>query len=90
MSSRGMSEPAPPERAASQKPHHSLLEICLSTALGFGISFCAGLVIFPVFGWRITLGANFGVTAFYTVISIARGYAFRRLFNALHARGMLR
>lgn len=67
-----------------QSKKHSLLEVCLGTAIGFIIAYTANLIIFPVFGWSLGYGENFLLTCFFTVISIVRGYAVRRLFNWLH------
>jgi hypothetical protein len=65
----------------------SALEAITSTAIGFGVSLAAGAVVFPAFGWHLTLGENLSVTAIYTVISIVRGYAVRRLFNMMANHG---
>lgn len=73
-----------------QKKHHSLLEVCLSTAIGFVISFAANLVIMPVvFGFHPSATENLIATIFFTVISVVRGYYVRRLFNTLHTKGIL-
>lgn len=73
-----------------QKKRHSLLEVCLSTAIGFVISFLANLVVMPVvFGIHPSVQANTVATIFFTFISVVRGYYVRRLFNLLHTRGIL-
>jgi len=63
----------------------SLVEIILNTMIGFWISFAAWPLIAPMFGIEYTVSSNFGITAIYTALSIARGYAVRRFFaNGLH------
>jgi hypothetical protein len=64
----------------------SLIETMVNIAIGFSINFCANMLIFPLFGFHITPGANFTLGVIYTVISVVRSYAIRRWFNArLHA-----
>jgi hypothetical protein len=64
-----------------QKRKHSILEILASTAIGFAISLSALYFIFPFFGIESTHSKNIGITVFFTVISIIRGYFVRRFFN---------
>ena len=73
----------------SQKPAHSLLETCLNTASGFVVSLAATAVVFPAFGVKSSAAQNLGITVVYTIISVARSYAWRRAFNWLHATGRL-
>ncbi len=39
----------------------------------------------PLFGLRVSLSENFGIAAVFTVISLVRSFALRRLFNAMGA-----
>lgn len=68
----------------SQSRLQSLVETSASTAVGFGISWAATLVVLPLFGHQPSVADGFGITVFFTVISLVRGYALRRLFNHLH------
>ena len=64
----------------------SFYEACLNVLIGFSINFVANLLIFPLFGFHISPGANFIMGLMYTVISVARSYFIRRYFNGkLHA-----
>lgn len=64
----------------------SLIEAIVNTCIGFAINFCANLLIFPLFGFHISLTSNFVMGLIYTLISVARSYVIRRFFNAkLHA-----
>ena len=60
----------------------SLIEALINTCIGFTINYVANLLIFPLFGFHITPGANFALGLIYTVISVVRSYAVRRWFNA--------
>lgn len=64
----------------------SLIEACINVVIGFSINYFANLLIFPLFGFHISPGANFVLGLLYTVISVVRSYCVRRWFNAkLHA-----
>lgn len=60
----------------------SLIEAIINVLIGFCINFSANMMIFPMFGFHITPGANFLLGMIYTVISVVRSYAVRRWFNA--------
>lgn len=70
----------------SQSRRHSAMETAASTAIGFGMSWAATLVVLPAFGFPATHGQALGITCIYTALSLARGYAVRRLFNRLAGR----
>lgn len=58
----------------------SFYEAVFSTAIGFGLSFVVGQLVFPLYGWQISASQNLQITLIFTVLSIARGYAIRRFF----------
>lgn len=62
----------------------SFLEANANTAAGLVVSFGAGFVVYPLFGHAFQPVELVGITAIFTVLSIARGYAVRRLFNWIH------
>lgn len=64
-----------------QSRAHSFLEATLNTASGFVVSLVAGHFLFPVFGVAVSLSQNVGLTCAFTVLSIARSYVWRRIFN---------
>ena len=53
-------------------------------AIGYGIALVSQILVFPWFGINIPLRGNIAIGAIFTVISIARSYAVRRLCNRLH------
>ncbi|MCM0035905.1 MAG: hypothetical protein NBV66_08965 [Burkholderiaceae bacterium] len=66
----------------SQSRLGSFIEALINVAIGFSINFLANLLIFPLFGFHITLGENFVMGILYTAISVVRSYTIRRWFNA--------
>ena len=60
----------------------SALEAVVSTAAGFLVSLALTFTVLPVFGYAVTAGHAWGITAIYTAASLLRGYIVRRLFNA--------
>jgi hypothetical protein len=67
---------------------HSLLEAVFNTLSGFVLSFFVGLYLYPLFGFPVSPGQNLVITSVFTVLSIARSYLWRRLFNHYHHRRM--
>ena len=61
----------------------SLAEALINVAIGYGINLTANALLFPLFGWHISLQQNILLGVFYTVISIVRSYCIRRWFNKL-------
>ena len=67
----------------TQSRRHSVMETAASTAIGFGVSWAATLVVLPAFGFPASHGQAFGITCIYTALSLARGYVVRRVFNRI-------
>lgn len=67
-----------------QKRWQSFLESCINVAIGYGVALLAQLLVFPLFGIDIPMASNLAIGAIFTVISIVRSYAVRRVFNRLH------
>ena len=59
----------------------SLIEVTVSTLIGLIVSLATQLVVFPIYGMEVTLNQNLQITAIFTVVSVARSYVVRRLFN---------
>jgi predicted membrane chloride channel (bestrophin family) len=60
----------------------SLAEAVINTAIGFAVSMVLSSVVYPLFGFPVTLVQNLGITTIFTIASVARSYAVRRWFNA--------
>lgn len=61
----------------------SFAESWANIAVGFSVNYFANLCIFPLFGFHISLQANFMMGCIYTAISLVRSYILRRWFNGL-------
>lgn len=61
----------------------SFAEAWANIAVGFTINYIANLLIFPLFGFHISLTANLLMGAIYTATSLVRSYVLRRWFNGL-------
>lgn len=61
----------------------SFLKSLVSTAVGFGISFAAQILILPMLGVPISLAQNTAFAIIMTALSIARGYLLERAFEAM-------
>ena len=64
----------------------SLVEAIANVLVGYGIAVATQIVVFPLFGLH-DAGANLEMGAVFTMVSIARSFALRRLFEAIRVRG---
>ncbi|MCE8512281.1 hypothetical protein KBY22_06225 [Ruegeria pomeroyi] len=61
----------------------SLVEAIANVVIGYGIAVVTQILIFPHFGLHTTLAQNLSMGGIFTVVSIARSFALRRLFEAI-------
>jgi hypothetical protein len=59
----------------------SLVEAVANVVVGFGVAVVTQILIFPIFGLHTTLVQNLKMGLVFTVVSIGRSYALRRLFE---------
>ncbi len=64
----------------------SLVEAVANVALGYGVAVITQILIFPIFGLHTTLAQNLKRGAIFTMVSIARSFALRRVFEAIRMR----
>ena len=64
----------------------SLVESLTNVAVGYGIAVIAQILVFPLFGLSTTLANNIAMGAIFTVVSIARSFTLRRVFEAIRMR----
>jgi hypothetical protein len=64
----------------------SLVESVANVVVGYGVAVVTQLLIFPIFGLHTTLAQNLKMGAIFTVVSIARSFALRRVFEAIRMR----
>ena len=68
-----------------QSRRMSLVEAAANVVIGYGIAVATQVVVFPIFGIRITLADDLRIGLVFAVVSILRSYALRRLFEVCPA-----
>ena len=66
----------------------SLVESVTNVIVGYGVAVVTQLLILPIFGLHTTLAQNLKMGAIFTVVSIARSFALRRVFDAIRMRSV--
>jgi hypothetical protein len=74
---------------AKQTKRASFIEAWLNVAIGYGVALASQLIVFPWFGIHVGLSENIAIGLVFTVISIVRSFAVRRLFEHLRVHGIL-
>lgn len=64
----------------------SLVESVANIIVGFAVAVITQLLVFPLFGLAASLSDNLIIGLIFTVVSLCRSYALRRLFNAVTER----
>lgn len=68
----------------AQSRRGSAVEAVANVLIGYWVAVGAQMLIFPLFGVRLPVGDNMLIAILFTVVSLARSYLLRRLFNRLH------
>ena len=61
----------------------SLVEAIANVVVGYGIAVVTQMLVLPAFGLNPTLVQNLKLGLIFTVVSIARSFALRRVFEAM-------
>ena len=69
-----------------QSKRNSAFEAATNVAIGYLVSVLANVLILPLFGYNVTIGDSFAIGLAFTVVSLARSYVLRRLFNRLDGK----
>ncbi|MBO6885406.1 MAG: hypothetical protein JJ869_17775 [Marivita sp.] len=64
----------------------SLIEAITNVIVGYGVAVVTQILIFPIFGLQTTLGQNLAMGGVFTIVSLFRSFALRRLFEAILVR----
>jgi hypothetical protein len=64
----------------------SFVEASSNIVAGFGLAFVTQILVFPMFGIAVSTADNLLIGAVFTVVSLARSFALRRMFNHLSTR----
>ncbi len=70
-----------------QSRRMSLVESVANVIIGYGVAVVTQILIFPVFGLQTTLGQNLAMGGVFTIVSLARSFLLRRLFEAIRVAG---
>ena len=71
---------------ASQSRWMSFVEAVTNVAVGYIIAVLTQITVFPLFGFRVPMSTNLLIGAIFTIVSLARSYVLRRVFEAMRAR----
>jgi len=64
-----------------QSKKGSLAESLVNIAIGITIGFLSNIIVLPAFGYNVTLSDATMISLVFTIISLARSYCIRRIFN---------
>lgn len=64
----------------------SLIESVTNVLVGYLVALATQWLVFPLFGVNLSLGDNLLIGLAFTVVSIIRSYALRRVFNDIYRR----
>lgn len=64
----------------------SWIEIISSTCFGFVVTLIAQIWLYPIYHIHVTFVTNMKLVFWMTVLSVIRGFAFRRIFNKIAIR----
>lgn len=67
----------------SQSRTMSAIESVANVAVGYGVAVATQAAVFPLFGIHATAADHLAIGAIFTVVSLARSYLLRRIFNRL-------
>ena len=71
---------------AWDEPGDDCCALADNVVVGYGVAVASQILIFPIFGLHTTLAENLKIGAIFTVVSIARSFALRRVFEAIRMR----
>ncbi|WP_199257580.1 DUF7220 family protein [Paracoccus binzhouensis] len=65
----------------------SLVESIANVIVGYGVAVATQILIFPFFGLHVTLTQTMAMGGIFTIVSIVRSFALRRVFEAMRVGG---
>ena len=68
-----------------QSRRMSLIEALSNVAIGYGVAVLTQMAVFPLFGLQVSLSDNLLIGALFTLVSVARSYAVRRMFERMRS-----
>ena len=70
-----------------QSKKQSLIETVCNIAIGSIVGMLSNYYILPLFGYNPSLATSLHITVWFTLVSVARSYTLRRIFNHYHVKG---
>ena len=64
----------------------SASESVANVAVGYAVAMLTQALVFPLFGFYASTAQQAGIALIFTVVSLVRSYALRRLFNWMGER----
>jgi hypothetical protein len=64
----------------------SLIEALANVVVGYSVAVGVQFLLFPLLGLHVTLRQNLAIGVAFTLVSLVRGYALRRAFEAITVR----
>jgi hypothetical protein len=61
----------------------SFLEAVTNVLVGYLIAVATQIIVFPLFGLKVSVSENLAIGFIFTAVSLARSYFLRRLFSRL-------
>ena len=61
----------------------SFAEAVVNVVVGYGVAVLTQMLVFPLFGMRATVSDNLLIGVIFTVVSLARSFTLRRVFEGL-------
>ncbi|WP_245651077.1 DUF7220 family protein [Paramagnetospirillum marisnigri] len=61
----------------------SMVEAAANVVIGYGIAVATQVLVFPIFGIHITMADDLAIGLVFAVVSLARGFMLRRVFERL-------
>jgi hypothetical protein len=61
----------------------SLVEAIANVVVGYGLAILTQVIVFPLFGLQASVPQNLALGGIFTIVSLVRSYALRRLFERL-------
>jgi hypothetical protein len=65
----------------------SFVEALTNVVVGYGVAVLTQILVFPWFGLHASLGDTLAIGLVFTLVSIARSYCLRRVFEGLRIAG---
>lgn len=62
----------------------SLVETLANVASGMVTAVIVGQIVYPLYGYKVSVADNIWLTSIFTVVSVVRGYVWRRIFERIH------